>query len=163
MVLWPVLISRKVVGDYSNDRLIFGSFWVWGRSSKITRLFQRSIRQCGLILGFETRNQLEERGGKISIAAHCVCRLAIANGRTNDDALTLSLCFVIPTILRFHSAAFSIEWCTMFSPKLCKLCLSSSRAGHVKPDQEEEINAHHALWGTCLIATAHNYFLGTQN
>ena len=81
------------------------------------RLFQWGIQQCGLILGFETRNQLEERGGKISIAAHCVCRLAIANGRTND-ALTLSLCFVI----RFHSAAFSIEWCTMLPQKLCKLC-----------------------------------------
>ena len=114
---------QKFLGGWKGHVcLVFGSSWVGGRKSNIMRLFQRGIQQCGLILGFETRNQLEERGGKISIAAHCVCRLAIANGRTNDDALTLSLCFVIPTILRFHSAAFSIEWCTILPQKLCKLC-----------------------------------------
>ena len=71
--------------------------------SKVSQTACLSVRQPllarpGLILGFETRNQLEERGGKISIAAHCVCRFATV--RTNDDALTMGLCFVIRTIMR---------------------------------------------------------------
>ena len=87
--------------------------------------FADSVRQpllarSGLILGFETRNQLEERGGKISIAAHCVCRFATE--RTNDDALTTGLCFVIRPIMRFHSVARSIGRC-IWGTGSCNKCV----------------------------------------
>ena len=67
------LPSGLMVGIHGDRARFADSRPVYMRLLDLQRPF---LPRSGLILGFETRNQLEERGGKISIAAHCVCCFA---------------------------------------------------------------------------------------